>query len=654
MRILLLAVCVLSALSGCVASRAPLPAPKTPAERVILVSFDALRIERLPHVPTFLEVAQRAACAEYATVAFPSVTAAGHAALWTGAFGAVNGVTANSQIPLPQDAHRITDRESGFNFRALRAEPIWIAAARAGRTVVGHHVTQAPHAPRFPGVRLADSTASRQQQEAAAAVLRQSNAHILNGYNETLAPARVLNAANSPTRPAQGWQGVERLPASTLTPLEFRIPVGRDSAYALITGRSQYTRVFVNRTRSIEGAVFADVTPVERTFPVNRPLARYFSAPLQWAVDAAQQSALRIRVFEMAPDASHFLIFVPAMQIVEGNRPEVARAYAAAAPGWTGNGSTVGRAFGPSFLDGGDGTSELRYLETIELATLTSIQGSEWAWAQAPDLLLDYYALGDEIDHGYLGFTNEASPHYTPERATFAQDIRSRVWAMADAKLATLKRFADADPRTVLVLTGDHGMRTTWAEFRPNAMLEEAGLLTLDAEGRPDLSRTRAFSPNGYYIVLNRTAWLDGIVTPEQEEGILRSVEAALREVRDARGEQVVTRIWRATDPEAIRLGAGGPNGGDIYYETVAGYAWSWRYEGPIAGASRPFAGHGYPPNAPDMYTELCFYGGTIAPATLPPARLIDAAPTVADLLGFPPPAQSVGTSLAPALISPP
>lgn len=652
MKNILLAVVLLSALSGCVSSRGPQTAPQTPAERVIVVSFDALRLERLPQqvVPTFLEVAQRAACAEYATVAFPSVTAAGHAALWTGAFGAVNGVTANSQIPLPQDAHRITDRESGFNFRALRAEPLWIAAARAGRTVVGHHVTQAPHAPRFPGVRLADSTASRQQQQAAAAVLRQQNALILNGYNETLAPARVLNAANTPARPAQNWRGLDRLPVGSIAPLEIAIPVGTDTAFALITGRANYTRVFVNRTRSLEGATFADVAPVERQVPANRPLARHFSPPLRWEAGPERESALRIRVFEMAPDASHFLIFVPAMQIVEANRPEVARAYAAAAAGWTGNGSSVGRALGPSFLDGGDGTAELRYLETVELATLTSIQGSEWAWTQAPDLLLDYYALGDEIDHGYLGFTNDASPHYTPERAAFAQDIRSRVWAMADAKLATLKRFADADSNTVLILTGDHGMRPTWAEFRPNVMLIEAGLLTLDAQGRPDLSRTRAFSPNGYYIVLNRTAWLDGIVTPEQEEGVLRAVEAALQEVRDARGEHVVTRTWRATDPEAIRLGAGGPNGGDLYYETLPGYAWSWRYEGPVAGASRPFAAHGYPPIAPDMYTELCFYGGGITPAPLPPSRLIDVAPTVADLLGFPPPAQAIGTSLWPAL----
>ena len=115
------------------AHHAPLAvAPPVAQRRAIVVSFDALNEARLKSsvdretAPAFYSLFDdEGACAAYARPAMPSVTAASHASLWTGAYGDVNGIAANNQPILPRDEHALTELASGFSAAALRAEPIW-------------------------------------------------------------------------------------------------------------------------------------------------------------------------------------------------------------------------------------------------------------------------------------------------------------------------------------------------------------------------------------------------------------------------------------------------------------------------------------------------------------------------------------------------
>ena len=59
---------------------------------------------------------------------FPSVTSPGLASLWTGAYGDVSGISANSQPMLPRDRHTLLEGTSGYLVTGLRAEPLWISA----------------------------------------------------------------------------------------------------------------------------------------------------------------------------------------------------------------------------------------------------------------------------------------------------------------------------------------------------------------------------------------------------------------------------------------------------------------------------------------------------------------------------------------------
>src|ERR1043165_7594816 len=99
--------------------------------RAILISFDGFSEQRFreysdsataPHIWTMFKTG---VCAESARPAFPSVTPTSHAAIWTGAYSNVNGVSAHSNAELPIQDNTILDWTDGYKATALRAEPIW-------------------------------------------------------------------------------------------------------------------------------------------------------------------------------------------------------------------------------------------------------------------------------------------------------------------------------------------------------------------------------------------------------------------------------------------------------------------------------------------------------------------------------------------------
>jgi hypothetical protein len=168
-----------------------------PAHRAILVSFDGFSEPRFreygdsaaaPHVWSMF---RGGVCAESVRPAFPSVTPTGHASIWTGAYANVNGVAAQSSGRLPVTMTSILDWSDGYKATALRAEPIWITAARQGKTVYSHMATQSPQAPSYmPVVRPIPELDSARKSGIATMALPTIAA--VNIYNEEIEPARVV------------------------------------------------------------------------------------------------------------------------------------------------------------------------------------------------------------------------------------------------------------------------------------------------------------------------------------------------------------------------------------------------------------------------------------------------------------------------------
>ncbi len=625
-----------------------------PAERrAILISIDALNEERvrttLPPaaVPNLLALFDQGACAEHAVPSFPSLTAPAHSALWTGVYGDVSGVMGNNQPRLPRDRHTLLELVSGYSAEVLRAEPIWITAGRAGRTVVGHHVTQAPHSPAYPPVTSEREAELEARRAESRRVLDLPGVQVLNGYNVRLSPHRVLDARSAPLRAASGWMNLERLGLGGAPPRELAFSVGQDSIFGLFYGEQEYSRLLLSPARDAARGVIVLPAPVERERARERALARHFSEPLELRT-AQGRAHLVARLFMLAPDGSDFLLYLPEVQVVEGNRPEVAEAYHRVVRGWMGNSALrlySEGGFGPLLWEGGDGTAEARYLETAEYLARQFMRGAEWAWNEVgADLLLDYFPLGDSVDHEFFGFLDPEWPEYSESIAQQVQAVRARAWDLVDLRLAHLRRLVAQTPGAALFVSGDHGMRATWELFRPNVALQQAGLLALTPEGEIDLALTRALSPNGYWINVNRTAWRGGIVPPAQEAEVLAAAEQALLAVRDGAGRQVVTRTYRpVAHPE---LGIGGPAGGDLYFGTAPGIRWTWSPRGPVVEPTNPIGMHGFPSTDPDMWTAFCAEGVGFSPRRTGAVRTIDAAPTLAEWLGIPAPADARGRSV--------
>ena len=121
---------------------------------------------------------------------WPPKTAVGHASLYTGAWSDVHGIVGND-VPVPGGS--VLDFNSGYNSLHLKAEPIWVAAARQGLQVSVAAATQVyPFAP-FP-------------RSAASAATSAGTLVLFDGYQSFDASDEVYGAAELRCgRPVRGW-----------------------------------------------------------------------------------------------------------------------------------------------------------------------------------------------------------------------------------------------------------------------------------------------------------------------------------------------------------------------------------------------------------------------------------------------------------------
>lgn len=649
-----------AALSSAGCLRAPAPsatasAPVPVERRAIVLSLDSFNEARLraslpaAAIPAIRSLLDAGACAASARPAFPSVTAAGHASLWTGAYGDVSGITGNLQPRLPRDQHTILDATSGFIGEQLRAEPVWITAALQGVAVAGHHTTQAPGTPGYRDVLTSQSDPTLTYLRARAdAAMTSPLLHLVNGYDSSLVAARVITHETARLRRVQAWPGSAAAFDGSVAPLETAVALGTagDSLFILLAGsRGTYDKAIVAPVRDAARGVTVRAHAAESALPAGRALARHFSGPLALTIGSGR-ARTHVRLFDLAPDGSSFTLFLPAIAVIASNHEETRASYDSATA-WVGNSASALLTrgdLGPTLLQGGDGTAERRWLETAELMTRESIRGAQWMWrSRQPRLFLDYFALGDDTDHTFWGIVSRESAGYDAAVARTAQAVRAHAWALVDRRVAAVREMASASGAALFV-SGDHGMRATWRTFRANVLLARAGLLALGANGQIDLSRSAAVSPNGYWISVNRVAWRDGIVSPAREREVIDSVSAILRSAHGPDGQPIVSRIYVATEHDS--LGLGGPTGGDVYFGLAEGYSYDGGTSGDVTGVSGARGAHGFPSVDADMHTALCASGPGFSAHRLPPARTIDLAPTVLEWVGVEPAVTVRGRSL--------
>src|SRR5690554_142324 len=155
--------------------------------RALIVSIDSLNernlLSSVPRnkIPSFHQLFEQGACTEFAQPAFPSVTAAGHSAIWTGAYGNVSNISGNSAHRLPRNENTVMSLVSGYDADNASAEQIWITAALNGRSAGGHHATQAPRIPGFPSRVGTPTDSALADQARIANAYEQPQLNVMNG-----------------------------------------------------------------------------------------------------------------------------------------------------------------------------------------------------------------------------------------------------------------------------------------------------------------------------------------------------------------------------------------------------------------------------------------------------------------------------------------
>jgi predicted AlkP superfamily phosphohydrolase/phosphomutase len=574
------------------------------------------------NLPNLAKLIAGGAFADEVISVYPSKTAPGFAALWSGAPPRQTGISGTRQPRAPAHQHTILENNLSFLSAPLRAEPIWATALRAGRKAVLAHVPF--------GRELSDGAVK------------------LLGYDGYGGRDGVVNSHAAPLQPANSWKN---LPPSAKPPMEIQFSIGGSAVFGLFIDdpadrRAGYDTLLVTGSR--DGAkVAARITAGEANLELG-----LWSGPIEVKTIGGENATVYLRLFELEPDGGDFLLYYTRPTRGMIFPAEFAAGYAAAAGAFIGNGASFlyqEGALGPTLAGGGAGIAEARYLETVGMAQRQLKQTALWAIrGLAWDLLFLYTPFPDEGEHLWRGYIDPAS-NADERLAAAARRNLAEIYKSSDDILGAV--LANRPDDTLIALVSDHGMEGVNKLVAINRALERAGLLVLNDKGQPDLARTKAFYPpvNNGYLLINSTNRKSGIVSQEERASVVKRLRGAMLGIRDG-GKAVIAAVYDAQS-DGEKMAIGGEAGGDIYLDVVPGYDFDPRTgPGEIITPREPYGTHGFNPARPSMRTMMVLNGpGIAARKRLQNVRLIDFAPTLAKLLGLPAPKDATGRVLQEA-----
>jgi predicted AlkP superfamily phosphohydrolase/phosphomutase len=608
--------------------------------RAILLSLDGAGAEVIDDavarglMPRLAALRARGASARGSISALPTKTAPGHAALFTGAWGDRSGIVGN-EVPVP--AGSVLETQTGYGSTPLTAEPIWYAAARQDLDAVVVSATQVyPFSTYTEDRRFRGYTGRRLT--------------LFDGYQNLDGEDGVITEATLAWKPA----------GPALAPLPAHDGEAREAVFELAGSRIDAWTYddpadpavgFDTVLLALDGDPSAGIA-LKATPPRDEPGAfRALTIPL-----AGGESTLFFRLYALSPDGSRFALYYTAPHVLRASKPALESAAQQATGGFVGNAAgwsyEQGR-LGPQLGQGGDGTAEARYVETIALVTRQFARLNDFAIERTPwDLLVTYLPFPDEALHRWYGVLDPALPGHDPQLARRLRPYLDRVLAIVDGYVGQLADRAGSE--TIFAVGSDHGMTSDARYFKPNVVLARAGLLAVDTAGRIDLSRTLAvyFPGNSGYVVINRQGRPGGIVPPAQEEDVRRRVIAALTAFADpATGRPfgiTVTDVRRPPSGPKV----GGANAGDLFVEVGRpDTALSARTTGEVLETRRPEGTHFQRPADRRIQGSFVIVGPGVAQgADLGVIQQIDIAPTLAALMGIDPLAHAEGKPLTAAM----
>ena len=584
---------------------------------------------------------------------FPSITPAGHAAVWTGAYSSVNGISTRIPDVLTDEEREAqgTDTPYGpvtafgpsdFSAENLLVEPIWVTAARAGRTTTAVSVT---HASPFEMYTTEDYVSSQ-------------GAHSFGDFSDELLlsdPYRTpqLRAdtflvgdeqADVPLKgtDAAGWRDVPAWPDAQFrsftlggTPEE-----GDDEillhGLAVAPDGSTFTHAVLSPDRDYDDGETVRDTPAAND-------ASQLSGPVRYT-DCAGEDCLtgyaHFRLTDLADDGTSLDLWRSRMRDLSDYTTEPSRIDEWIATG----GAFTGNAIDLPPID------ELSPLPNVygEIA----FQVNEYFFdnlvheigRESADVYFSYSPFPDEWMHQLYGHMVAEGPDSTPERAALATSYIDAMMTDLDDHLGEVIDALEAGERDWnIVLTTDHGFEPEYYRFFPARALRAAGLLVTDEEGEVDPTRTKVFyAGNGVLRVNLEGVYAGGIVPREEYAEVVQATRSALLDIRGAEGEPIVRRVLQSS--RYRHEGLGGRHGGELHMSLFPGSGYYWAADlgpenTPLVEDSDGGGWHGNRVVGNPQMQGFAVLGGDqfVDGHTLGRARSIDLTPTAAAAVGIPP-----------------
>jgi hypothetical protein len=500
-------------------------------------------------------------------------TPPGMATLVTGAPTHVHRIYGYREASRPSRLHAATDTSTGFDAQRLAAEPIWTTAARAGlRSLLLFAPLAHPFEPYGRGAPLGPPPGGHGEILA------------IDAYARALATQAVLRArdlepcAPPPPPPslgaldgARGFRFALALDLAPHEPPRAAPTPATDRDLALEPTLGFMIELGIARAREGAPRAWARLHGAGREsieLPVGLDSAR--------GLHLGPGTGVVLALLDVSPGGDDLLLWRGGVWRVRSS----AAAAGAARDLVDGEGPFVGAGgghsyreglLGPTCREGGDGVAEERFLSTLRAASRSFLRSSLHAIARYPsDVTVLYEPCVDEAAHIVQDLAEDALAG-ADGAAACGLDVLRRAYILADEHLGGVMNAVG--DRAVVAVASDHGQQGVRRVFRPNVVLQRAGLLATNGDGKIDLSRTRALfgaAANGYVIV-NTDDRPHGIVPAAARREVAREAASVLLAARDG-GEPLIDDAF--FPHERTHHGKiPGEEAGDLYLFSASGVA---------------------------------------------------------------------------------
>jgi predicted AlkP superfamily phosphohydrolase/phosphomutase len=540
-----------------------------------------------------------------------SMTGPSFASLYTGAHPERHGLMGNTY-------YRVTDplgkTISAFD-APLAAEPIWQTLRRAGKRVimVGQDIGLATSGP------------------GPDAVL---------GLGQNDGPSQLVELTAADFAPAEDWQfGRRRFEhARAASFLITTRQYGQHRANLLVAdtkrdGRERYDGLLMDFDRDLANGVAAELAPSQW-------------APVRLPVEHATAIGSWVKLLELAEDLSRVRVYVGGAHYNHGNpvefvqRLERALARDKTRPFWPG--TPDNRALDRGWID------EDTWFEQQAREAYYLRDAAEWVMEnERYDLLITYQPQADQAAHEFFLRHMRQQGYADPAlRARMAKNMVN-AWLCVDANLAEV--LEEADRWTTVIVTADHGMIPVHTRFFPNRLLA-AQKFRLRGRDAPESGAQVQVITSGAqaHVYINLAGRQPGgVVSAKDYPKVVARLVKLFSEVRDpATGEPVFAVVASREDTARFHILNEGTTG-DVWLSLNPGYTFGTSSEpGELFEPAGSIGQHGYLSDFPEMQGLFLAAGPQIRPGRIGVINNVDVAPTVARILGVPPPKDAQGRVL--------